>query len=517
MPEDPLNSLPIGTVVHDRYRIMATVGHGGIGTVYQVIDILYGKRNTYALKELIDQSPGARKQFELESQWLQSLDHNHIPKVREHFEWHQRMYLVMDFVDGENLEQKLAQRDGRAFSEEQVLRWIMPVCEVLYYLHTRVPPILHRDIKPSNIIVTPEGHVVLVDLGIAKAHLPGANLTSTFARKAGTEGYAPPEQYTASGQAGPWSDVYSLGATLYQLLTGRVPPTAVERIALDSRLVPPQQVNPGISAWVSASVLRALALRPVDRFQSVQTFAEALAGPTGRIANALPPGQWSSSQPSYVRPALRPGPGQGAAQPTPPLALTSIPSTPLPSISKPSLRPSTGRQMNDLERRSSLPELGTKADIAPSEPERRRSLFRSPWIWGSVASILVLVALVVGGLLYNASAPPDRSSPQATVTGYFAAVQAQNYDLAWQYSADSYTDAVSESSFIASLRSDDTQLGRVVQVKTSQMAIQRDTAGSATVEIAITRASSPQTSQTESLILGLYNGSLWLINDISTS
>src|SRR5271165_6291160 len=122
MPEDPLNSLPIGTVVHDRYRIMATVGHGGIGTVYQVIDILYGKRNTYALKELIDQSPGARKQFELESQWLQSLDHNHIPKVREHFEWHRRMYLVMDFVDGENLEQKLAQRDGRAFSEEQVLR-----------------------------------------------------------------------------------------------------------------------------------------------------------------------------------------------------------------------------------------------------------------------------------------------------------------------------------------------------------------------------------------------------------
>src|SRR5215469_5739980 len=288
MPDQAINSLPTGTVVHERYRVTATVGRGGLGTVYQVTDILFGKHNTYALKELVDQSPGARRQFELESRWLQSLDHNHIPKVREHFEWFGRLYLVMDFVDGENLEQKLQHASGRPFPEEQVLRWILPVCDALQYLHTRVPPILHRDIKPANIIVTPAGHVVLVDLGIAKAHIPGANQTGTFARKAGTEGYAPPEQYTASGQTGPWSDVYALGATLYQLLGGHVPPTAIERVTYDTVLIPPNHVNPAISPWVSAALLRALALRPSERFQSVQAFAIALVGPTARIASILP-------------------------------------------------------------------------------------------------------------------------------------------------------------------------------------------------------------------------------------
>ena len=196
--------------------------------------------------------------------WLQSLDHNHIPKVREHFEWFGRLYLVMDFVDGENLEQKLQSASGRPFPEDQVLRWFLPVCDALQYLHTRVPPILHRDIKPANIIVTPAGHVVLVDLGIAKAHLPGANQTGTFARKAGTEGYAPPEQYTASGQTGPWSDVYALGATLYQLLTGRVPPTAIERVTLDAALIPPK---PGQSShqWMGVGGADARAGAPAHR------------------------------------------------------------------------------------------------------------------------------------------------------------------------------------------------------------------------------------------------------------
>src|SRR5690242_12180463 len=289
MAETSNIALPIGTVVHQRYRITAIVGRGGLGTVYQVADVLYGRQNVYALKELIDQSKGARKQFELESQWLQSLDHNHIPKVREHFEWEQRLYLVMDYVDGENLEEKLAHALGRPLPEQQVLTWILPVCDALHYLHTRMPPILHRDVKPANIIVTPAQHAVLVDLGIAKEHLPGAGQTATFVRKAGTEGYAPPEQYTVAGQTGPWSDVYGVGATLYQLLTGGVPPTAVERVALDKRLIPPRELNPGVSSHVSAAILRALALRPVERFQSVHDLAHMLVNPaaTGYPGAAL--------------------------------------------------------------------------------------------------------------------------------------------------------------------------------------------------------------------------------------
>jgi serine/threonine-protein kinase len=272
------DALPLGAIVHDRYRVVNIVGRGGVGTVYQVNDILFGKNNSYALKELIDQSEGARKQFSNEAQWLEALDHRSIPKVREYFDWNDRLYLVMDFVDGENLEQKLLRSGGRPLPEDQVVNWILPICDALDYLHAQRPPILHRDVKPANIIVTPSGHPVLVDLGIAKEHLPGAGQTATFVRKAGTEGYAPPEQYTTAGMTGPWSDVYGLGATMYELLTGRVPPTAVERVALDTVMSRPRQLNPAISPHVEDVILRAIAIRPADRFQTVGDVARALMG-----------------------------------------------------------------------------------------------------------------------------------------------------------------------------------------------------------------------------------------------
>jgi serine/threonine protein kinase len=526
MSEQAISSLPVGTVVRERYAVTAVVGRGGLGTVYQVADVLFGKQNIYALKELVDQSPGARRQFELESQWLQSLDHNNIPKVREHFEWHQRLYLVMDFVDGENLEQKLARMDGRPFSEEQALRWILPVCDALQYLHTRFPPILHRDVKPANIIVTPGGHVVLVDLGIAKAHLPGANQTGTFARKAGTEGYAPPEQYTANGQTGPWSDVYGLGATLYQLLTGRVPPTAVERVALDVPLTPPHLANPAISSWVSSALLHALALRPGDRYVSVQTFAQALAGPALRIATMLPnlwPSSPTASPPTPVRsPVSTPTPPhQSWSDLTGTLPRQTPPLTPPIPLSKPSLRPVSqklpahNRQMLEQLRDEVNAEVQEAAAPSANKPEARPR-WRSPWVWGSAASAVLLIVAIIGAVLFNASAPPDRSSPRATVSGYFDALKEQNYTLAWQYSADTYTDAASQSSFISGLAADNVQLGRVESVDLKKMTIVGEGAGTATVQVGVTRSkSSAEVNYT--LILGLYNGSIWLINSITAS
>lgn len=279
MTQSELQALPLGTMIRKRYAVVGIVGRGGLGTVYRVEDSLFDKKTVYAVKELVDQSRGARKQFSQEAKWLQALNHPHIPKVHEYFEWESRAYLVMDFIEGENLEQKLTHMGGRPLEEEEVLRWILPICDALNYLHRREPPILHRDVKPANIIVSPAEHPVLVDLGIAKEHLPGANRTATFIRKAGTEGYAPPEQYIANGQTGPWSDVYALGATLYELLTGCLPPTAVERVALETTLLPPKTLNTAISAHVSNAIVSALALRPNDRFQYVADFASALLGP----------------------------------------------------------------------------------------------------------------------------------------------------------------------------------------------------------------------------------------------
>ncbi len=279
MMTDTDEALPLGTDVHGRYRTLAIVGRGGVGTVYRVRDIQTGQ--TFALKELANPSSSARKQFENEAQWLQALNHPNIPKVREYFEWGSRVYLVMAFVEGDNLEQKISRQGGRPLPLAQVLAWTLPICNALFYLHSQRPPILHRDVKPANIIVTPEGHPVLVDLGIAKEHLPGAGQTATFVKKAGTEGYAPPEQYTSSGKTGPWSDVYGMGATLYELLTGTLPPTAVERVALDSPLLRPRTINPALSVEIDEVVTHALALRPADRFQSMLALARALSAAAG--------------------------------------------------------------------------------------------------------------------------------------------------------------------------------------------------------------------------------------------
>jgi hypothetical protein len=157
-------------------------------------------------------------------------------------------------------------------------------------------------------------------------------------------------------------------------------------------------------------------------------------------------------------------------------------------------------------------------DEAPSEKRKvqRRSRLRSPWTWGFGALAVLLIAVLAGGVLFYLSAPPDRSSPQATVTGYYAALQAQNYDLAWQYSAATYTNATSQASFIAGLRSDDAQLGRVVQVDASHMSVVKDNFGGATAQIYVTRADS-STAIPYTLTLSLYNGSLWLIANITSS
>jgi hypothetical protein len=124
----------------------------------------------------------------------------------------------------------------------------------------------------------------------------------------------------------------------------------------------------------------------------------------------------------------------------------------------------------------------------------------------------LLVTAIIGAVIFNASAPPDRSSPRATVIGYYAALEAQNYNLAWQFSADTITSATSQASFIASLRQDNAQLGRVQNV--NHLTITNDSSGTTTVQLDVARMRSSTVSNT--LILGLYNGNLWLINSITT-
>ncbi len=268
----------VGEIVGDRYRIVQLLGQGGMGAVYRAWDTRLNL--PVALKEMIPQ-PGLdaevlnqlRDQFEQEARVLATLIHPGLVRVTDYFSWRGNAYLVMDFVEGESLADRIA-REG-ALPEGQVLAWTGQLLEALGYCHAR--GIIHRDIKPQNIIVTPDSRAVLVDFGLVKLWNPHDPRTKTVMRGAGTPEYAPPEQYDiGTTHTDPRSDIYSLGATMYQALTGRLPVTATQRMADPSSFLPPRRVNAAVTARTEAAILKALEMAKEKRFQSTAEMAAAL-------------------------------------------------------------------------------------------------------------------------------------------------------------------------------------------------------------------------------------------------
>ncbi|MEI2610633.1 MAG: protein kinase [Candidatus Promineifilaceae bacterium] len=271
-----------GATLHaGRYRLREKLGQGGMGSVYLAEDTLLPGR-LVAVKENADTSTEAQSQFKREALLLARLRHPNLPQVMDYFiEADGKQYLVMDYVPGENLMELMRQRQGP-----------LPVAEALAHrragdagagLHAhlarsrkqgRCDPIIHRDIKPANIKRTPEGRVVLVDFGIAK--VDGGTMTGTaVSAKALTPGYAPLEQYGGGTDAR--SDIYSLGATLYALLTGKAPPNATS-LATGTPLPPPQTVNASVPATLATVVQRAMQQLPANRYQSIAEMQLALMG-----------------------------------------------------------------------------------------------------------------------------------------------------------------------------------------------------------------------------------------------
>ncbi|KPK90683.1 MAG: hypothetical protein AMJ88_15615 [Anaerolineae bacterium SM23_ 63] len=265
--------LEIGALLDDRYRIEGVLGQGGFGAVYLATD----ERLEFpcAVKENLNISPESERQFRREATLLATLRHPNLPRVTHHFVLAGHQYLVMDFVEGEDLNQRI-EREG-ALSEEDVLRWTEQIGDALKYLHDRDPPVIHRDIKPANIRITPNGDAILVDFGIAKATAVGQT-TSRGARGV-TPGFAPPEQY-GLGRTDPRADVYALGATIYCLLTGESPPDSVERLVGREILKPPKQLRPDLKTNVADAVVKAMECRREDRFRDVEGFLEALKDKT---------------------------------------------------------------------------------------------------------------------------------------------------------------------------------------------------------------------------------------------
>jgi serine/threonine protein kinase len=263
----PLNP---GTVINNRYRIVSLLGQGGFGAVYRAWDLSLKK--PCAVKQNFETSPQAQKQFEREAVILARLNHPNLPRVTDHFSVPgEGQYLVMDYVEGEDL-QEVLDRSSRPLPERLVLPWIEQVCEALTYLHNQTPPIIHRDIKPANIKITPEGKAVLVDFGIAKVFDP--LLKTTIGARAITPGYSPLEQY-GQGRTDSRSDIYALGAMLYALLTGRELPESTQR-AVNDTVIPANQLNPNISRPVVVAIHHAIQVDAARRPASVSDFKTAL-------------------------------------------------------------------------------------------------------------------------------------------------------------------------------------------------------------------------------------------------
>ncbi len=288
-PEQPSGegALQPGSVLQGRYRITGVIGVGGMGSVYQARDLRFPNVVRHvAVKEMLnlttDQSMREMtlRTFERESDMLASLSHPAVPEIYDYFSSKDRAYLVMEYINGRDLE-AIVNSMGDFLPVETVLQWALELCDVLGYLHLHEPePIIFRDVKPSNIMIDQHGRLRLVDFGIAKTFQVGQKGTMI-----GTEGYSAPEQYR--GEASPSSDVYGIGATMHHILTRR-----------DPRLEPPftfadrpiQEINPRVPAGFEAVIMRALSFDPTERYTNAAEMKEELDKLTRPGLNGQPVG-----------------------------------------------------------------------------------------------------------------------------------------------------------------------------------------------------------------------------------
>lgn len=262
--------LKTGSLLRHRYRIEGILGQGGMGAVYKAFDINLGV--AVAVKENLFTTEDYARQFRREATILASLRHSNMPRVTDHFVIEgEGQYLVMDFIKGVDLRERLEKQGS--ISEEEALPWFLEICDALAYLHSRNPAILHRDLKPGNIKITPDNRAMLVDFGLAKIVEEGS--ATTTGAKAMTPGFSPPEQY-GTGKTDSRTDVYSLGATCYAVLTATIPEDSLERAMGRDELTPIRKRNSQVSIALADVISKALSVDPSERYQSIAEFASAL-------------------------------------------------------------------------------------------------------------------------------------------------------------------------------------------------------------------------------------------------
>jgi len=312
----------VGDVLHGRYRIEAFLREGGMGAVYRAVDLLFDQpcavkefrlgylpaedetrlrvegdqTQFHSRKKLTtDTRQKASEQFFLEAKLLAKLDHPNLPKVSHFFSERDDHYLVMNLIEGRDLDAVLEESNGKPLPEVRVMGWMKQVMAALRYCHEH--GVIHRDVKPGNVIVTEEEKAYLVDFGIAK--LNDTSGKTTMGARATTSGYSPYEQY-GEGHTDARSDIYSLGATLYALLTGREPIDAIKRLQ-GEKMPSIRSMNKDVSVLVNEAVRRAMSIHSADRFQSIAEMQAGFTKPSEEIS--VRPGKNDISAPAVLRPS----------------------------------------------------------------------------------------------------------------------------------------------------------------------------------------------------------------------
>ncbi len=290
---DQMGMLQPGVTLQDRYLVLGILGAGGMSSVYKGRDLHFPNvTKLVAVKEMINMAADPTmyemvvRNFEREADLLATLSHPAIPRIYDYFTHESSSYLVMEFIEGRDLEAMLREADD-FFPEDKVISWAVELCDTLTYLHGHQPqPVIFRDMKPSNIMIDHHAHIRLIDFGIARVFQPGQKGTMI-----GTEGYSPPEQYR--GEASPPGDIYALGATLHHLLTRR-DPRAEPPFSFSER--PVRELNPKVSPEIEAVINGALAYDPKDRYPSAEAMKSALLAAAKQTGILISPAASASLQ-----------------------------------------------------------------------------------------------------------------------------------------------------------------------------------------------------------------------------
>jgi serine/threonine protein kinase len=425
-----------GTLLQNRYRVAEQIGKGGMGEVYVATDERF--QSTVALKRTFYDDPQMLRAFEREARLLNRLRHAALPKVSDHFGEGGGQFLVMEFIEGSDLSELLRLRKV-PFPLADVLRWADQLLDALEYLHAQEPPVVHRDIKPPNIKLTPQGRVVLLDFGLAKGSSAQTTSGPTSSVYGFSLSFAPLEQMQGTG-TDTRSDLYSLGATLYFLMTGVRPPDALTRAAAAVKhqpdpLRPAHLVQPQVSEAVGRILHRAMSQDPEMRHASAAELRADLRG----AANADRQESRQEETASNSSPRSIPDPHASTRQePRPqqrassqraaderPRAADERPRPPAPSdVFQNSPREGESLTKTSARRRHYVPDSRTATPRAGARSYEARSRRTKAF----VSCAIVACALAFGYLFTRRASPhapsaPTNSEPENQMPRYQKAAQ----------------------------------------------------------------------------------------------